>query len=297
MFNLIDVIMCVKNPDIEIMNLSVKKIKQQPEVRRILYVVNKDTSMNPLDLMGGEEIRSGFTGTTHDCWIPEEKSLSYARMLGIKYSQTPFISFVDYDVLIPKNFYRKCLKFMEKYPKIGGANGISMDTDFPRHGIKLKWTSKMVEIQRGLCTANIIRRNLVTDWNPPANLHALEDFHMAQYIRDQGYKWMQLPIHVYHLSFGEDFVKRWLWNGAGFRMIKEIGLGEHLPKAYKAKRHAEFLYKRFFRILISPVFYLRYGLNAKAIKTEVHRQLCIMIGYFKYHKYTKTRRTGYERTA
>lgn len=277
--------MCAKNPDRKVMELAVKRIRNQPEVRRIIFVVN---IKSPTDLEGINQKK--------DLIIPENISLSYARVLGITLALSPIISFVDHDVLIPKHFYRKCLQFMDKYPKIGGANGISMDTDFPRHGIKLKWTSGMVEVQRGLCTANVVRRKLVTDWNPPTNLHALEDFHMAQHIRNQGYKWLQFPIYVYHLSFGEDFVKRWLWNGAGFRMIKEIGLGQHLPRAYKAKSHAEFVYKRFLQILLSPRFYLKYGINAYAIKTEVHRQLCIMIGYFQYDKFTKTRRTGHERT-
>ena len=285
---MIDVVMCLRNPDIRVLDLVVRRIRQQPEVRRILFVVSRKGDLDPFVAWANPNL------VHNDAIIYEDRSLSFARKEGIRASSTELISFVDCDVVIPSNYYQKCLYYLNRFPFVGAVNGQSIDTEWERWGHHPEKRHIRI-LQRGLCTANVIRRDLLRDWNPPSKLEALEDFHMTQHLADQGKLWLQIPHYVLHLSFGEDMRKRWLWNAAGTRMIKELGLGDKMQFGWQATSNLQYLLMRLFRLLALPVTYKRYGRNARLILFELNRQWYTLKGYFQYDRYLETRRTGYER--
>lgn len=285
---MIDVIMCLRNPDISVLDLVVRRIRQQSEVNRIIFVASIKGELNPFVDWADNGLRHG------DSIVHEDTSLSFARRLGIYASKTKLISFVDCDVLIPSNFYKKCLFFLDRFSCVGAVNPISIDTEWSKYGIKPR--KRQIEIlQRGLCTATLMRRELVADWDPPVQLEALEDFHLTQHVANKGKLWIQIPHYVIHLSFGEDTCKRWLWNAAGVRLIQQMGLGHKLPFTYQAPSTFKYILWRVARILAIPIFFHKYGTNARAIIYAVSYQYNLLKGYLKASKYLETRRTGHER--
>jgi len=285
----IDVIMCLRSPDIKVLDLVVRRIRTQPEVKRVIFMISAKGALDPFVEWTDNGLRHG------DSIIHEDLSLAVARRLGITASTTEFISFVDCDVLIPSHFYHKCLRYLTNYAVVGGVNGITIDTEWANPDY-LAWRSAQLEIlDRGLCTANLIRRELVADWTPPPYLQALEDFHLTQHLKAKRKIWLQIPHYILHLSFGEDMKKRWCWNAAGTRMIQVMGLGHRLPFGWRSSNMLSFLFWRVTRILAIPELYKRYGEDARIILFEVLRQFYTLKGYLQYNRFLETRRTGLER--
>lgn len=282
---MIDVVMCLKNPDFAVLAQAIQRIRREPEVQRLIFVIYPTLQL--IDFIH-EQMQEG------DECLWDSTGLAYARWIGIQASKADFLSFVDHDTLIPRGFYTHCLRYFGG-SQIGAVNGISIDTDSVRHGLKTMPTKTLQVISRGLCTANVIRRSLVADWRPPKNLQALEDFHLTHHLATKGYMWLQIPRYVLHYSCGEDFVKRWLWNGAGIRMIQGMGLGDALPLTMQSRSIWQFLWWRLICVLVVLRYAKKHGLNARAIQTEIHRQFCFLKGYLQAEKYLKSRRTGYER--
>jgi len=277
--------MCVKNPDLRVFEESLRRIRGQPEVGRIVFVAYP--TLSAIDFIESN-IKHG------DGFIYDTKGLACARYLGIQATRSKYIGFVDHDVFVPKNYYERLLAILEANPQVGGIHGEAMDIDLPKRGMKMKPPNKFpMKVDRGLCTANLIRRELVSDWRPPRGLQAYEDFHLTQHIYNKGYFWVRIPLWILHLSFGDDMEKRWLWVGAGLRFLNSLGF-RFVREAGRTCK-IPFLLKRLQRIILSPRFAMVYGTDIRALWFEIKRQLYLIFGYFNFREYLKSKRTGYER--
>lgn len=265
---MIDVVMCLKQPPFWLLERAIARIRAQPETQRILFVIHP--TLDLIDFVQ-EQMQEG------DECLWDMHGLAYARWLGIRASTAEYVSFVDHDVLLPPHYYATCLPYLQN-GMVGAVNGISVDPTFPLLGLKTHPPAQLKVLPRGLCTATLLKREAITDWYPPKNLHACEDLHLTRHLKAKGYDWLQIPQYVFHYSTTNDVVHRWRWHGAGYRMLFK-------PRYFLARRGLE--------LLKLPYFYRKYGARAEALWHELRHQWHLTYGFLHARDFLKSHRRAY----
>jgi glycosyltransferase involved in cell wall biosynthesis len=120
--------------------------------------------------------------------IQDYGTRSTARQKGIGKVETEWFMFVDSDVELCQNWFKKAKIFMGK--DVGAIWGIEVWSDI-RNPTTLKWflliTRKIFEI-RGGTHDTLIRRDAIKDIKIPSFLHVFEDAYISQWIKSKGYK-------------------------------------------------------------------------------------------------------------
>ena len=130
-------------------------------------------------------------------------SRARAREAGIRQVQTDWFMFVDSDVILSKDWFRKAEKNMiEKVGAVWGVNidvipNVSQDKRF----VKLQsLVAKQCFSLRGGMHDTLIRREAVAGIKIPEELHAYEDSFIVKWIEEKGYK-VLVGDDIYCLHF------------------------------------------------------------------------------------------------
>jgi glycosyltransferase involved in cell wall biosynthesis len=275
---LIDIIVLTKNSN-------------KPWFRRVLQSISNNCPIHHLILVDGYS--SDGTIETVKKFFPEVKiirsraKLGQARKIGALFVDTSWFAYVDSDIELCRNWFQKLAKYIE--PKVGAiqsgyynpfASYLSFETNLRRIKRRKDLTlwdimrNGLLDQVRGLTTSTLIRKELLDDWNPDANLSSCEDYTLSQHIVNKGYEWLVIndlkSIHWKPLTYSSVF-KENLWQGAGVRYTK-------------AKTALEM-------IIFTPAYIIKTVLFTKATRDsrnllmELFLQLGYFIGYFCYKKY------------
>ncbi len=113
-----------------------------------------------------------------------------ARETGIQHVTTDFFAFIDSDVILCKDWFKKA--FSEMQDGVGAVWGINIDV-IPN--VKQKWfllLESMIARQgfqlRGGTHDTLIRRSVLKGLHIPDELHAFEDAYLIRWIEKHNYK-------------------------------------------------------------------------------------------------------------
>jgi hypothetical protein len=149
------------------------------------------------------------------------------------------VCYVDDDVIIPPRFKTAISRLMEwlaKNNKVGVIAFAPCSREPVTSSVYVKISrivkpllhlSPMQVLKRGIHVYSrgftfffCIKRKLIETWNPPPDLSAYEDYHLSQYVLNNGYLWVEfsLPcvIHMkdYRFKGLYRYLKQGLWEGA-----------------------------------------------------------------------------------
>ncbi|MCX8152961.1 MAG: glycosyltransferase family 2 protein [Candidatus Bathyarchaeota archaeon] len=131
-----------------------------------------------------------------------EGTRARAREKGIQQVTTDWFMFVDSDVVLCKNWFRKAEKHLAA--DVGAVWGVNIDVIPNMRDRRILKLQNLIARQcfglRGGMHDTLIRREVVQDIHIPEQLHAYEDAYIVNWIRDKGYK-IVVGDEIYCLHF------------------------------------------------------------------------------------------------
>lgn len=135
------------------------------------------------------EILNGFNEKYHNVKIVSENGTrATARQKGIENVTTEWFLFVDSDVVLCRDWYKKAQKYIQ--PDVGAIWGIEVWSTVTKHNtlrLFLVTTRKIFDV-RGGTHDTLIRTSVVRDIKIPSNLHVFEDTYIKDWITNKGYQ-------------------------------------------------------------------------------------------------------------
>ncbi len=120
--------------------------------------------------------------------IPDKGNRATARQKGIENVTAEWFIFVDSDVVLCKDWYKKAVQYQDK--KVGAIWGIEVwSTITSLATLKLfLWVTMKIFDLRGGTHDTLIRASTVKDIKIPSNLHVFEDAYIKEWITKKGYR-------------------------------------------------------------------------------------------------------------
>jgi glycosyltransferase involved in cell wall biosynthesis len=177
----IDAVMLTKNSE-RLLNACLKSVYGNVPINRLI-VVDAFSTDNTLKIFGEFDKRYGNVKI-----ITEKGSRGKARERGIREVETEWFMFVDSDVILCKDWFKKASRYIEE--DVGAIWGVDIPGD-----VKSKFMTKMlrwIEARtfgiRGGCHDILIRYDTVKDIKIPSELHTLEDAYIKEWILAKNYR-------------------------------------------------------------------------------------------------------------
>lgn len=203
-----DYVIVSKN-DIDTIDDTIRSIRMQRNVNRIILVLSIDAPLKQL-----KYVKHAMENRIIDKLIMEDKGLAYARYLGIQEVQTIHFVFVDADVKLSNVWIERMWPYVKDNAAIHGR--LYRNAAHARYLNDYELLS--VPVKTRMFTHNtIIRTRYVLDWEPDPKLNAFEDYALTQHIIEKGGSIYKVPVLGRHQHQGSDF-KAAMWAGAGARI-------------------------------------------------------------------------------
>jgi glycosyltransferase involved in cell wall biosynthesis len=199
----VDVVLLTKNSE-RMLKECVESIYQNVPVNKLIVVdaYSEDKTL---------QILYQFNKKYHNIKIVFDRGTrATARQKGISHVTTDWFLFVDSDVVLCKDWYKKAQKFIT--PKVGAVWGIEVWSTI-RHQNTLKLfllvTRKIFDV-RGGTHDTLILTSAVKDIKIPSNLHVFEDAYIKDWIENKGYS-----VVACYVPFCVHFRPRYVWTLKG----------------------------------------------------------------------------------
>jgi glycosyltransferase involved in cell wall biosynthesis len=177
----VDVVLLTKNSE-RVLRECVESIYRNVPVANLIVVdgYSKDHTL---------EIMKEFDEKHHNVKvILDHGTRATARQKGIEKVTAEWFLFVDSDVVLCRDWYKKAQKYMQ--PDVGAIWGIevwSTITNPKTLRLFLTTTRKIFEV-RGGTHDTLIRTSVIKNIRIPPNLHVFEDAYIKDWINENGYK-------------------------------------------------------------------------------------------------------------
>jgi glycosyltransferase involved in cell wall biosynthesis len=199
----VDVVLLTKNSE-RMLKECVESIYQNVPVSNLIVVdaYSKDKTL---------QILTEFNKKYHNVKVVFDRGTrATARQKGISQVSTDWFLFVDSDVVLCKDWYKKAQKFIT--PNVGAVWGIEVWSTI-KHKNTLKLfllvTRKIFDV-RGGTHDTLILTSAVKDIKIPSNLHVFEDAHIKGWIENKGYR-----VVACYVPFCIHFRPRYVWTLQG----------------------------------------------------------------------------------
>ncbi|MGD6806136.1 MAG: glycosyltransferase family A protein [Candidatus Bathyarchaeia archaeon] len=178
---LVDVVLLTKDSE-RILSRCVESIYKNVPVAQLIVVdgYSKDKTL---------EIMRGFNEKYHNVKIIMDKGTrATARQKGIENVTAEWFMFVDSDVVLCKDWYKKAQRYLQ--PDVGAVWGIEVWSTIsnPKTMRLFLTTTRRIFEVRGGTHDTLIRTSLVKDIKIPGSLHVFEDAYIKDWISDKGYR-------------------------------------------------------------------------------------------------------------
>jgi glycosyltransferase involved in cell wall biosynthesis len=177
----VDVVLLTKNSE-KVLEKCLESVYQNVPVNQLI-VVDGGSIDGTLDIL------NRFDKRYHNVKVSFDRGTrATAREKGIQQVTTDWFMFIDSDVVVCKNWYRKALKHVDK--QAGAIWGIEVWSTI-RNQATLKmflWVTRKIFDLRGGTHDTLVRTDLVKDMVIPKNLHVFEDAYIKDWIAKKGYK-------------------------------------------------------------------------------------------------------------
>lgn len=179
--DLVDVVLLTKNSE-RTLEKCLTSIYRNVPLRKLIVVDGYSTDKT-LDIL-----RAFDEKYKNIVIIQDNGTRSTARQKGIEAVETEWFMFVDSDVELCENWFKKAVNYMKK--DVGAVWGIEVWSSI-QNSMTLKFflviTRKIFEI-RGGTHDTLIRREAIKNIKIPNYLHVFEDAYILQWIKNNGYK-------------------------------------------------------------------------------------------------------------
>ncbi|MCW4011177.1 MAG: glycosyltransferase family 2 protein [Candidatus Bathyarchaeota archaeon] len=179
----IDVVMLTKNSE-HLLDKCIACIYQNVPVNNLIIVDGFSTDRT-LKILDAANTRHGNVRV-----ISMNGSRAKAREKGIAQVTTDWFLFVDSDVLLSKNWFRKAKECIED--GVGAVWGVNIDVIPSATAKSILRLQTLIASEcfnlRGGTHDTLMRRDLVADIKIPEELHTYEDAYITKWIKDKGYK-------------------------------------------------------------------------------------------------------------
>jgi glycosyltransferase involved in cell wall biosynthesis len=177
----VDVVLLTKNSE-RVLEKCLASVYENVPVNQLIVVdgYSTDKTLKILD---------HFNDKYHNVKVTLDKGTrATAREKGIRQVTTDWFMFVDSDVVVCQNWYKKALKHLDK--SAGAVWGIEVWSTIQNLAtlkMFLRVTRKIFDL-RGGTHDTLIRTDLVKDIRIPRNLHVFEDSYIKDWISSKGYR-------------------------------------------------------------------------------------------------------------
>jgi glycosyltransferase involved in cell wall biosynthesis len=165
-----------------LLHACLKSIYENVPVNRLIVVdgFSKDNTLGILDEFDKDN------GNIHV--ITENGSRGSARERGIREVKTEWFMFVDSDVILCRDWFRKASKHVRE--DVGAIWGVDIPGDTTSKFMMkaLQWMEARVFSIRGGCHDILVRYDAVKDLRIPSELHTLEDAYIKNWITSRNYR-------------------------------------------------------------------------------------------------------------
>lgn len=182
----IDVVMLTKNSE-HLLNECLKSIYENVPVRRLI-VVDASSTDDTLKILSEFNKKYGNVTIITENGSRGNGSRGKARERGIQEVETEWFMFVDSDVILCKDWFKKASRYIRE--DVGAIWGVDIPGD-----VKSKFMTKILQRMearvfdiRGGCHDILIRYDVVKDIKIPSELHVLEDAYIKEWITAKNYK-------------------------------------------------------------------------------------------------------------
>ena len=177
----VDVVLLTKNSE-RVLEKCLASVYENVPVNQLIVVDGYSTD-------GTLKILDRFNNKYHNVKVTLDKGTrATAREKGIRQVTTDWFMFVDSDVVVCQNWYKKALKHLDK--SSGAVWGIEVWSTIQNQAtlkMFLRVTRKIFDL-RGGTHDTLIRTDLVKDIRIPRNLHVFEDAYIKDWITNKGYR-------------------------------------------------------------------------------------------------------------
>jgi glycosyltransferase involved in cell wall biosynthesis len=177
----VDVVLLTKNSE-RVLEKCLASVYENVPVNQLIVVDGYSTD-------GTLKILDRFNNKYHNVKVTLDKGTrATAREKGIRQVTTDWFMFVDSDVVVCQNWYKKALKHLDKTS--GAVWGIEVWSTIQNQAtlkMFLRVTRKIFDL-RGGTHDTLIRTDLVKDIRIPRNLHVFEDAYIKDWITNKGYR-------------------------------------------------------------------------------------------------------------
>jgi glycosyltransferase involved in cell wall biosynthesis len=177
----VDVVLLTLNSDRKLQDC-LASIYQNVPVQKLI-VVDGGSTDKTLQILDNFQTKYGNVEV-----IVDKGTRATARQKGIHNVSTEWFVFVDSDVVLCKDWYKKALKFVT--PETGAVWGIEVWSTVQNQKV-LKyflWITRRIFELRGGTHDTLIRTQTVKDIQIPQNLHVFEDAYIKDWITQKGYQ-------------------------------------------------------------------------------------------------------------
>lgn len=177
----VDVVLLTKNSERKLREC-LESVYENVPVQRLI-VVDSFSTDNTVRILEGFDKRYGNIKI-----ISEAGSRGKARERGIKEVKTDWFMFVDSDVVLCKDWFKKASMNIRK--DVGAIWGIDIPGDVENKFVMKisQWMEARVFEVRGGCHDILIRYDAVKEIRIPSKLHTLEDAYIKDWITSKGHK-------------------------------------------------------------------------------------------------------------
>jgi len=177
----VDVVMLTKNSE-RLLNACLKSVYENVPVKRLIVI---DAFSTDATLKIFDEFNKKYGNIKI---IVEKGSRGKARERGIREVGTEWFMFVDSDVILCKEWFKKASRYIGE--DVGAIWGIDIPGDVKSKFMKkmLQWFEARTFDIRGGCHDILIRYDAVKDIKIPSELHTLEDAFIKEWILGKNYK-------------------------------------------------------------------------------------------------------------
>ncbi len=202
----VDVIICTKNSG-KTLQLVLKRVFEFIPVSNLIIIDggSTDDTLRLADMY------------TDKIYFDGGKPLGFARALGLELAETDIVAFIDSDVYIPPNWYKRLIGYFSD-PNTAVATGVLI------YGYNIKPLRKQCEyryrhknrINWGLNSALLRRKTVIKIGNVRQDLYSSEDIELYERLERKGLKWIcDKSVISIHSSSIRDYVNHIKWWSKG----------------------------------------------------------------------------------
>jgi glycosyltransferase involved in cell wall biosynthesis len=177
----IDIVVLTKNSD-RLLRECLESVYANVPVNKLIVVDGYSTDKT-LEILGEFKKKHGNVIVIRD-----KGTRATARYKGIRNVTTPWLMFVDSDVVLCKVWFKKANRYLQE--DVGAVWGIEVWSTI-RSPSMLKlflWITRKIFDARGGTHDTLVRLDSVRDMQIPAKLHVFEDAYIKEWITEKGYK-------------------------------------------------------------------------------------------------------------